>query len=102
MEKGCSKFVSSSGTVATPSTCIVRYLGIHIIIKLNTLDWSDLCCITAAKATKCLVFLCHSLYGFSSVAKSIACKGIVRLIRMQLKCGNPHTAENIDILESVN
>ena len=61
------------------------------------------CRITAAKATKCLNFLRHSLWGCSSAAKCIAYKGIIwPILEYAAQVRNPHTAKNINILESVN
>ena len=74
-------------------------LEIHIS---STLDWSDHCLITAAKATTCLNFMCHSLWG-CSVAKSVTYKCIVwPVLEYAAQVWNPHTVKNINVLELVN
>ena len=54
---------------------IVRYLGIYIN---STLSWSAHCKAVAAKATKCLNFLRHTMWGATPAAKAMAYKCIIR------------------------
>ena len=78
---------------------LVRYLGVYINSKL---DWTDHCKITAAKATRCLNFLRHTMWSAPQSAKSLAYKSITRPI-MEYGCQvwNPHHRGNIDSLERV-
>ena len=68
-------------------------LEVHIN---STLDWSDHCLITVAKATKCLNFTCHSLWG--SVTKPVTYnKCIVQpVLEYAAQVWNPHTVKNIN------
>ena len=50
---------------------LVHYLGIYINCKLG---WSDHCKIIAAKATRCLNFLRHTMWSAPRSAKSLAYK----------------------------
>lgn len=58
--------------------------------------------ITAAKATRCLNFLRHTMWSAPCSAKSLAYKSIICPI-MEYGCQvwNPHQCGNIDLLERV-
>ena len=77
----------------------VRYLGLHFTTNLS---WSKHCKIIAAKATKCLNYLRHTLWGATPQVKSIAFKCLVRPI-MEYGCQlwNPFTQKDIQVLENI-
>jgi len=78
---------------------IVRYLGVYIN---STLNWTDHVHITAAKATRCLNLLCHSLWGYSSLVKSLVYKASVRpVLEYAALVWNPYTSRNINTIEAV-
>jgi len=75
---------------------IVRYLGVYIN---STLNWTDH---TAAKATRRLNLLCHSLWGCSSLVKSLVYKASVRpVLEYAAQVWNPYTRRNINAWEAV-
>jgi len=75
---------------------IVRYLGVYIN---STLNWTDHVLITAAKATRHFILLRHSLWGCSSLVKSLVYKASVRPYAAQV--WNPYTRRNINAIEVV-
>ena len=78
---------------------VVRYLGIYIN---STLSWSDHCKVVAAKATKCLNFLRHTMWGATPAAKAMAYKCIIRpLMEYSCQVWNPFTDKDISMLEKV-
>ena len=77
----------------------VRYLGLHITSNLR---WSKHCDIIAAKATKCLNYLRHTLWGTTPQVKSLAFRCVVRPI-MEYRCQlwNPFTQKDVQVLETI-
>ena len=77
----------------------VRYLGLHIT---SNLCWSKHCVIIAAKATKCLNYLRHTLWGATPQVNSLAFRCVVRPI-MEYGCQlwNPFTQKDIQLLETI-
>jgi len=74
-------------------------LGAHINAIL---DWSYHCHITAAKATKCLKFVCHLLLGCHAV-KSGAYKCISwPILEYATLVWNPHAAKALMYLNQSN
>ena len=73
-------------------------LGLHITTNLC---WSKHCKIIAAKATKCLNYLCHTLWGAPPQVKSTAYRCVVRpLLEYGCQLWNPFTQKNIQLLEN--
>ena len=58
-----------------PWTPVVRYLGVLIN---SVLSWSDHCKVAAAKATRSLNYLRHSLWGATQPAKAAAYVSLIR------------------------
>ena len=78
---------------------IVKYLGIHID---STLNWTDHVRITVAKATRQLNLLRHSLWGCSSLVKSLVYKSSIwPVLEYAAQVWNPHTTKNMTAIESV-
>ena len=78
---------------------VVRYLGVLVNLELNL---NEHCKYISAKATCSLNFLRHCSYNAPTSIKSSAYRCIVRPI-LEYACPiwHPHTAKNIDALESV-
>ena len=77
----------------------MRYLGIYIN---STLSWSAHCKAVAAKATKCLNFLRHTMWGATPAAKAMAYKCIIRpLMEYSCQVWNLFTDKDISMLEKV-
>ena len=77
----------------------MKYLGIYIN---STLSWSAHCKAVAAKATKCLNFLRHTMWGATPAAKAMAYKCIIRpLMEYSCQVWNPFTDKDISMLEKV-
>ena len=77
----------------------VKYLG--VLLRSN-LSWSDHCKHVSAKASKTLNFLSHTLWGATTVAKSMTYKYLVRpLLEYACMVWNPHTVSDKTSLEYV-
>jgi len=77
----------------------VKYLGVWL---QSNLSWSDHCKYVSAKASKCLNFLRHPLWGATCEAKSIAYKSLVRpILEYACTAWSPHTAADKSTLERV-
>ena len=77
----------------------IRYLRLHITTNLC---WSIHCKIIAAKATKCLNYLRHTLWGAPPQVKSTAYRCVVRpLLEYGCQLWNPFTQKNIQLLENI-
>ena len=77
----------------------VKYLGVVMNSKLK---WNDHCQYVVSRATKCLNRLRRAMYGCTQEAKINAYRALVRPY-LEYACAvwAPHTARDIDLLESV-
>ena len=77
---------------------LVRYLGVYI----NFLSWSNHCKVVAAKATKRLNYLHHTMWGATPAAKALAYTCIIRPI-MEYGCQvwNPFADKDVEMFEKV-
>ena len=77
----------------------VCYLGLHIT---SNLCWFNHCKNVAAKATKCLNYLQHTLWGATPQVKSMAYRYIVRpLLEYGCPICNPFTQKDIKLLDNI-
>jgi len=75
----------------------VHYLGLTIT---SNMCWTNHCKIISAKATRCLNFLRHTLWGATPFVKSIAYRCVVNpLLEYGCQLWNPFTTTNIQLLE---
>ena len=82
-----------------PWTPVVRYLGVFIN---SVLLWSDRCKVAAAKTTRSLNYLRHSLWGATQPAKAAAYVSLIRpLLEYACVVWNPHTSKDQLLLEQV-
>jgi len=75
---------------------------LSMLLRTTNLCWSKHCKIIAAKATKCLNYLRHTLWGATPQVKSIAYRCVVRPI-MEYGCQpwNSFTQKDIQLVENI-
>jgi len=74
----------------------------YVIHFTTNLCWSKHCKIIAAKATKCLNYSWHTLWGATPQVKSIAFKCLVRpIMEYGYQLWNPFTQKDIQVLENI-